>query len=676
MEPLSRFIRGNHVRRHLRRTAAVGVVLLAATASVATAAMTPASGQLQEQTVVVSDNPADWTPQVLDGRVNTVLQIGNDVFAGGTFRQVAEADSTNVIDQPFLFSFDADTGAINSRFQPSLNGRVESLAAAPDGKSLIVGGDFTTFDNAPAERLVSIDLMHYRADKSFKGSANDVVLEVVVQGGDLYVAGRFTQVTNADRSGMARLDPGSGAVDPTFDIPFTDPPRYVMSVPEFSINPAGTRLVAIGNFSRVAGQDRVQVAMLDLSTTPVTVVDWQTDEYPVFVPNSTLTWCQSNFPSYLRDVDFSPDGEYFVIVTTGANRPNRLCDTVSRWETSASGSGQQPSWVNWTGGDSIISVVATGAAVYIGGHQQYVNNPYVDQDCGVCPIAGGAVPREGLAALDPLNGLPYTWDPGRSRGLGVMQFLATADGLWLGSDTDRLGGETHPKLGFFPVAGGTSVPPSVPYALPGTLYNLDAATGSVARRSYDTATLGTSETVPLGVRWRKARGVFALDNQLYYGWANGTFRTRSFDGASVGPASKINLRGLDVAPEPHTFFIPGTTIPVPSITDHLKAMTGAFFADGRMYYSVKGDPRLYYRYFTAESRVVGANVFVASTGDGVKWKQVRGMTMASGELIYATRDGNLHRIAFDGAPTGPSDLIGGPTIDGIDWTSRGFFAFD
>jgi hypothetical protein len=579
------------------------------------------------------------------------------------------------MNQSYLFAFDATSGAIDTRFDPRVNDEVETLAATADGRSVIVGGAFTQIENSKVDRLAVIDLQQVRVDNSFKAAANDIVEEIARVGDDLYVSGRFTQISGIDRSGMARLDAGTGVVDPSFNLPFTDPPRYIMTVPEFSIDPAATKLVAIGNFSKVGGQPRMQAAMLDLTTNPVTVADWQTDEFPVFIPNSTITWCQSNFPSYMRDVDFSPDGSYFVIATTGANRPNRLCDTVQRWESDATGGGQKPSWVSWSGGDSFISLATTGAAVYVGGHNQYVNNPYVDQDCGVCTPAGGAIAREGLAALDPLTGLPYTWNPGRSRGYGVMQFLATDAGLWLGSDTDRLGGEIRPRIGFFPVDGGAAVPPSVPYTLPGDLYNLDAATGEMRRRSYDLNTLGTTETVP-NVGWKKARGVFALEGRLYFGWADGTLRTRSFDGNSVGAMTKVNLHGLEAAPEPHTFFIPGTTTPIPSITDHFANMTGAFFADGRMYYTVKGNPRLYYRFFTAESQTVGANLYVASTNaDGVNWKTVRGMTMASGQLVYASSDGTLKRVAFDGKPVGVPETIGGPLVDGVNWVSRGLFAF-
>jgi hypothetical protein len=67
---------------------------------------------------------------------------------------------------------------------------------------------------------------------------------------------------------------------------------------------------------------------------------------------------------------------------------------------------------------------------------------------------------------------------------------------------------------------------------------------------------------------------------------------------------------------------------------------------------------------------------VASTNaDGVNWKTVRGMTMASGQLVYASSDGTLKRVAFEGKPVGVPETIGGPLVDGVNWVSRGLFAF-
>lgn len=647
----------------------LGAVLVAGTLT------SPARAQLTDQTRVVGANPVDWTPHVLDGQVNAIVQVGATAVVGGTFTQVQEAGSPTVLDRAYLFAVDTTTGQVLPGFAPVLNDEVESIAVAPDGSAVIVAGGFTTVNGATKRRIARINLATGQVDTGFTANANSLGQEVVVRDGWLYAGGKFTTVNGSNRSGLARLDPVTGAVDPALDLPFTAPPRGTMGVPEVDVSPDGSTLVAVGNFSLVGGQSRIQIAMLDLTTTPVTVADWQTDLFPVYNPNVlNASWCSTSFDSYMRDVDFAPDGNYFVVATTGSNRATRLCDTVSRWETSGRGPAQQPTWVSWSGGDSFTAVAVTGSAVYAGGHQQWMNNPYIAQACGVCPGPGpGGIPRQGIAALDPVNGLPFTWDPGRTRGMGVFGFLATADGLWVGSDTDVLGGETHPKLGFLPLAGGISVPPNDPYPITADLFSLDAATGNLVRRTFDGSTPGTGTVVPTGVDWSQARGSFALNGRLYTGWSDGTFSVRDFDGTSVGAPTPISLNGLEVAP-PTTFKIPGTKTAIPSLSAQLAKTTGMFFDNGRLYYTVSGDNRLYYRYFTPQSRIIGANLFVASTGDGVPWSKVRGMTMSSGQLVYSA-SGKLYRVPFNGKPVGAVTQIGGRGLDGVNYTATGLFSY-
>ena len=96
----------------------------------------------------------------------------------------------------------------------------------------------------------------------------------------------------------------------------------------------------------------------------------------------------------------------------------------------------RPTWINYTGGDTLHSVVVTGAAVYVQGHPRWLNNPY-----GLETPGPGAVERKGIAAINPSTGLASSWNPGKTRGIGGMDLYATPQGLWVPSDTEQIGGE-------------------------------------------------------------------------------------------------------------------------------------------------------------------------------------------------------------------------------------------
>ena len=379
------------------------------------------------QAVVVSSNPADWTPHVLDGKVAAIVQVGNKIVAGGQFTQVASAAApTTAIARSNIFAFDATTGAIDTAFAPVLDAQVESLAVAPDGLHVFAGGSFTKINGVAQKSLVKLRLSDGARITAFKGKTNARVKDMAVSGGRLYIGGTFKTANGVTRSALAAVDPVTGALSADVNLAFTGPRNGTVNIDKFDISPDGSRLVAIGNWTSVAGLQRDQIVMLNLTTSPVSVTDWATTRFQ--------QQCAKVFDTYMRDVDISPDGSYFVVGTTGAYRAGSLCDAASRWETGATGSGQQPTWADYTGGDTLYSVAITGTAVYVGGHQRWLNNSFAADRAGP-----GAVAREGIAALDPVNGLPLSWNPGRDRGVGAFALVATSQGLWIGSDTDRIG---------------------------------------------------------------------------------------------------------------------------------------------------------------------------------------------------------------------------------------------
>ncbi|MFD0851963.1 hypothetical protein ACFQ07_07005, partial [Actinomadura adrarensis] len=63
---------------------------------------------------VVGTDPADHTPQVLDGEVKTIVKLGGKIYVGGSFTQVKEPGGASpTLTRNRLFAFDAATGAID-----------------------------------------------------------------------------------------------------------------------------------------------------------------------------------------------------------------------------------------------------------------------------------------------------------------------------------------------------------------------------------------------------------------------------------------------------------------------------------------------------------------------------------------------------------------------------------
>ena len=154
----------------------------------------------------------------------------------------------------------------------------------------------------------------------------------------------------------------------------------------------------------------------------------------------------------MRDVEMSPDGSFFVVATTGGPHSGTLCDVAARWETYAVGTALTPTWTNNSGGDTLWGVEVTQSAVYVGGHQRWMNNPN-----GGDSAAQGSVPRPGLVALDPQSGIPLKWNPGRNpRGEAAYEIYETDAGIWVVSDTDWIGDRRYqrPRIAFFPYSEG------------------------------------------------------------------------------------------------------------------------------------------------------------------------------------------------------------------------------
>lgn len=423
------------------RARRVGTTVIAAIGlSALTIGVLPTSGNAvsARHDRVVSSNPANMTPNILDGRVLAVAVVRGMVVVGGTFTRVRNAGSTRDITRRHLFAFDARTGRIDPRFRPRVNGVVETIARTRGGRNVIIGGSFRRVDGAKQRGLAKLRLRDGSRRAGFRARTGGTVEKAVVRGHRLVVGGNFTSANGKPRRKLAVFDPGNGKLKRTFNFKIRKSRnRHVgTSVRELDVSRDGSRLVIVGNFRQVNGHKRKQIALINLDRKKVT--RWSTSRFE--------GGRAKVFHTYLRDVEFAPDGSYFVTVTTGRCRNRVLHDAAIRWESRPQRPRRQPTWTNFTGGDSLYSVAVTGAAVYVGGHQRWMSNPRG------CDYAGsGAVPRRGIAALSPRTGKPLRWNPGRARGVGVQDLVGSKRGLYVGSDTTELGGEYHARIGFFPL---------------------------------------------------------------------------------------------------------------------------------------------------------------------------------------------------------------------------------
>lgn len=433
-----------HPRRRPRR--ALSIVALALPVLLLLAACEPVVTAPNDNPVhprTVGTNPDDRTPHILDGQVYAVLDLGDRVIVGGEFTKVKAFNSSTQYARRGIFAYVKATGAIDTTFAPVLDrGGVRGIVVAPGGTALIIGGSFQKVNGKAAVGLARISPSTGAVDTTFKGTTNGWVQTMAVRGERLFIGGTFTRVGSSNRYRLALLKASTGAVDPALDVPVDTTLRGTTSVNRLDATRNGSRLVITGNFRRVGFQARDQVAVIDVGSSSSAVSTWSTTAY-------RLDACASSYDFYVKDVDISPDDRFFAIVTTGAWRGlSTLCDTVARWELGRTGAGQTYTWADWTGGDSLLAVSVTGAAVYAAGHQRWANNENAPSGDTKGP---GAVDRAGIAAYDPATGAVLPWTIDRERGLQVGTLTPTTQGLWIGSDSSRLGNEWHPRLGFVPL---------------------------------------------------------------------------------------------------------------------------------------------------------------------------------------------------------------------------------
>ncbi len=403
-------------------------------------------------TSVVQANAVDWTPNlvVVAGSPKpvalSIAEAGDQMVVGGRFSKVENGSRTQQYDRTSVFAFSAETGTVHSGFRPVVDGDVWSVLS--DGISVYIGGNFKTINGAPRAALAKVSLATGVLDTTFNPPfTGGRVTDMEMHNGMLVVAGTFS------RKLVALNAHGQVTTFISNKVQGRLPNSDSAQVFKFDISKDGTRLVAVGNFTHVDDAERPRVFMLDLvedrvTRTPLPNARLSPWNYEPLGLSCTST--RTNAIAYVQDIDFAPDSSYFALAAFGymyqtGQRGLQICDSVSRFETETLDP-SQPTWINYTGGDSLKSVAVTGAAVYVQGHSRWLDNPF-GQDSWVAP----AVDRLGGGAVNPVTGLAHEWNPVMPQQSGGYRILPTAAGVWFATDGTRFGGEYHAGIRFAPL---------------------------------------------------------------------------------------------------------------------------------------------------------------------------------------------------------------------------------
>lgn len=690
------------VHRRTMLWSVVTVVLMTLSVGVPSATSSPAStsnqgavrssvtGGLAGHDGVVSNVPASWTPQVLNGKVLGIAETGDTAVVGGSFTQASQTWGGTVRNQSRLLALDADDGQLNQAFDPTIpGGQVNAVIPGPTPGTVYVGGTFPGV-NGQSGRVFLLDASTGELVDSFTPPAmNGQVRDLVLSGGRLYVAGLFSNVGGSRHRGVVALDASSGATTNFLQVQLTENhnwregsngARAGVGASKIAIDPAGTTLAVIGNFRKADGLERDQMALIDLTGPQAQVrPDWRTRRYEP----ACYSWA---FDTYMRDLAASPDGDYFVVSTTGGGNSGTLCDSAARWDVDAHGDDVQPTWVDESGGDSLLGVTTSGTAVYAGGHQRWANNHN-----GSDNAKPGSVPRPGVTGYDAVSGIPLAWNPGRHpRGVGAEEFTVTDSGLWMGSDGLWVGKFDYrrARLAFFPRQGGYKLGDGDTGGLPSNAYFVgsgqgagrDSAPSGLGRVWFtgDAVQTAVEEAPDGGIDWGSVRGAEMIDGELFYTTSDAVFHRRSFDGEQFGPDETI-----DPYRDPYWKDFPtgsGSTTyggVQPSFYGQISSIRGLAYLDHEMYYTRAGSTSLYARGFLPDSGILRETT---RTVAGFNEPNVGELFFDdSGDYLYFTNTstGELSRIGWDGdGPQGTATVVSGPGVDGMDWRTTALFLAD
>lgn len=364
----------------------------------------------------ITGAPLDWNPGA-DDDVTTLAVANGTVYVGGRFQHLGGQV------RKLIGAVDEVSGAV-AAFDPAAEGGVADplagvpsvFAIAPADSVVYVAGNFSGIGGQSRASIAALDARTGAATtwNPLVGPIDPDFLPPLVSsieriGSRVYFGGAFTQVSGIERDGVAAVDAATGELS-RWD------PRAMGTV--VSIAVSDTQLYLGGLFDSMGDwQLRRNLMALDLTTGQPTA--W-TPHVEGMLTIDALAILDSTV--YVGGTFGGINGEpraglAAIDVRTGEVLP---------WN---------PAPFGGTYTDVIRAIIATPAAIYVGG------------DFG---NIGGAA-RSHLAALDPVTGVALPWSPEANSMVAALAMKGEA--IYAAGFFDHVGGES--RLGLAAIERGT-----------------------------------------------------------------------------------------------------------------------------------------------------------------------------------------------------------------------------
>lgn len=278
--------------------------------------------------------------------------IGNVVYVAGRFttaRPSGAAPNSNTVTRNNILAYSLTTGALLSSFAPNLNGQALTIAAAPNGSRIYVGGDFTSVNGTSRLRAVALDPSTGAVITSFNPRMGGSVRAIAATNDTVYLGGTFGSVGSASRSRLAAVRASDGGLMPWN-------PIANERVNALVVSPDETQVVIGGAFTTLNGSNQPGYGLGRVNSSTGASLSLGTNNIIRNGGNDSAI------------LSLSSDGTSFYgtgyIFGTGGNLEGAFAGNWSNGNLK---------WVEDCHGDT-YGIWASSTAVYTAGHAHYCGN--------------------------------------------------------------------------------------------------------------------------------------------------------------------------------------------------------------------------------------------------------------------------------------------------------------